>query len=165
MREIMVHSTARVDFTAVIGKGTQIWHEVQVREGAVIGEDCIIGKGVYIGVNVHIGNRCKIQNYVCLYEGVTLGNGVFIGSHCVMTNDRYPRAITYAGELKKSKDWVLETTIVEDGASIGANATILPGITIGRGSMIGAGAVVTKDTLAGVLYVGNPARPVGEAHE
>lgn len=160
----MIHPTAYVHPSATVGEGTQIWRDVQVREGAKIGKNCRLGKGVYIGVGVEIGDCCKIQNYACLFTGVVLGNGVFIGPHVCFTNDKYPRATTSDGKLRENADWVEVLTIVEDGASIGANATILPGIVIGKRSMIGAGSVVTENTCPDFLYVGNPAIPKGIAH-
>src|SRR2546430_17544877 len=148
-----VHPTAEVSPEAAIGDGTQIWHWVQVREGARIGKGCRIGKDVYIDVDVVIGDHCKIQNFAALYNGVTLADNVFIGPHVCFTNDTYPRAT--------STDWKVETTKVEDGASIGANATILCGLTIGRNSMIAAGAVVTTNVPPHALVAGVPARRIG----
>lgn len=155
---IRIHPTADVSPDAIIGEGTQIWHHVQVREGAHIGERCILGKGVYVDHHVYIGNRVKIQNYSSIYYGVTIEDGVFIGPHVVFTNDRYPRAITPEGALKGADDWVVTPTLVKEGASIGAGAVILPGVTIGRFAMVGAGAVVTRDVLDHAIVLGNPAR-------
>src|SRR5437867_4535435 len=148
-----IHSTADVSPDATIGEGSQIWHWVQVREGARIGRDCRIGKDAYIDADVGVGDRCKVQNFATIYNGVTIGNRVFIGPHVCFTNDLYPRA--------DSSDWDVTPTIVEDGASIGANATILCGIRIGRRAMVAAGAVVTKDVLPHSLVAGVPARAVG----
>ena len=158
----MIHETADVHPTAVIGEGTKVWNEAQIREGAKIGKDCVIGKGVYIGVGVVVGNRCKIQNYACLFRGVTIGDGVFIGQHVCFTNDMHPHATRLDGLLMGPDNWAVQRTTVKSGASIGANATILPGLTIWNDSVVGAGAVVTKDVHAGTTVVGNPAREVME---
>jgi len=148
-----VHPTAEVSASALLGDGTQIWHWAQVREGARIGRDCRLGKDVYVDVDVVIGDECKIQNFAALYKGVTLGDRVFIGPHACFTNDPYPRAV--------SPKWQVVSTKVDDGASIGANATILCGITIGRDAMVAAGAVVTKDVPPHALVAGVPAQVVG----
>jgi len=148
-----VHSTAEVSPTASVGDGTRVWHWAQIREGARIGRKCILGKDVYVDTGVVVGDKCKIQNFATLYRGVTLGDGVFIGPHACFTNDPYPRAV--------SPDWQIVPTTVEDGASIGANATILCGITIERNAMVAAGAVVTKDVPAHALVAGVPAKIVG----
>ena len=148
-----IHSTAEISPDAVIGLDTSIWHWAQVREGARIGERCNIGKDVYIDSAVVVGDDCKIQNFAALYRGVTIGNRVFVGPHACFTNDAYPRAV--------SPDWKIVPTKVEDGASIGANATILCGLTVGRYAMVAAGAVVTKDVPAHALVAGIPAKVVG----
>ena len=119
-----IHSTAEVSDKATLGDGTIVWHGVQIREGARLGRFCRIGKDAYIDADVVLGDRCKVQNFATIYKGVTIGNRVFIGPHVCFTNDLYPRA--------DSSDWDVTPTIVEDGASIGANATILCGIRIGR---------------------------------
>jgi acetyltransferase-like isoleucine patch superfamily enzyme len=150
----MIHESAYVE-EAEIGSGTNIWHFVHVRKGAKIGNNCNIGKGVYVDINVKIGDNCKIQNFATIYQGVEIGNDVFIGPHVCFTNDIYPRAFIWNEEK-------LERTIVNDGASIGANATILAGITIGEYAMIGAGSVVTKDVPEYSLMLGNPAKIVGK---
>ncbi|HEX9341572.1 MAG TPA: acyltransferase [Thermoplasmata archaeon] len=148
-----IHPTAEVASSASIGDGTSIWHWAQVREGASVGRGCSIGKDVYLDVDVSIGTACKIQNFATIYRGVRIGNRVFVGPHACFTNDPYPRAV--------SPDWQVVPTSVEDGASIGANATILCGITIGRNAMVAAGAVVTKDVPPHALVAGVPAKIVG----
>jgi UDP-2-acetamido-3-amino-2,3-dideoxy-glucuronate N-acetyltransferase len=153
-----VHPTADVSPRATVGRGTKIWQHCQVREGAIIGQNCILSKEVYIDANVLIGNNVKIQNGMSVYHGVTLEDGVFCGPHCVFTNDRQPRAITPDGSLKSADDWNMSETLVKVGASIGANATIVCGVTIGQWAMIGAGAVVTRDVPEFGLVYGNPAR-------
>jgi len=159
------HPTAEISRDAVIGEGTQIWHHVQVREGARIGRYCRIGKGVYVDANVTIGDHCKIQNGVSLYQGVSIGNRVFIGPHACFTNDLLPRATRpdwkLHPEAERAVEWEVQQTVVEDGASIGANATILCGLKVGTYAVVGAGAVVTKDVSPYALVVGNPARAVG----
>lgn len=155
------HHTADVSLKAKIGKKTKIWHHAHVREGAVIGMNCIISKNVYIDIKVKIGDNVKIQNNVSIYHGITIGHGVFIGPHVCFTNDKIPRAINEDGTIKKTDNWSVAKTIVKDGASIGANSTILPGITIGSFAMIGAGSVVTKNVGDFELVYGNPARVYG----
>ena len=158
---VFVHPTAEVDREALIGAGTKIWHLAYVRAGARLGEECIIGRGVFIDVNVTLGNRVKVQNYVSIYEGVTIEDGVFVGPHVVFTNDKLPRAVNPDGTLKSADDWTITRTLVREGAALGANSTIVCGVTIGRWAMIGAGAVVTHDVPDFGLVVGNPARLIG----
>jgi len=145
----MIHETAIVE-DAVIGEGTNIWHFVHVRDKAVIGKNCNIGKGVYVDTEVVIGDNCKVQNFVSIYKGVTIGNDVFVGPHVCFTNDVNPRSAIWDENR-------LVSTKICDGASLGANSTILAGITIGRYAMVGAGAVVTKDVPDFGLVYGNPA--------
>ena len=157
-RNVRIHPTADVSANAQIGPGTSIWHHAQIREEAHLGSDCVISKGVYVDAGVMIGNHVKIQNYVSVYHGVTLEDGVFCGPHCVFTNDKNPRAVNPDGSLKSADDWVMSTTLVKQGASIGANATIVCGVTIGRWAMIGSGSVVSRDVPDYGLVWGNPAR-------
>lgn len=147
-----VHPSSYVDDDVVIGKGTKIWHFCHIQGGARIGEGCSLGQNVNVSNNVIIGNGCKIQNNVSLYEGVVLENYVFCGPSCVFTNDLTPRA-----KYPKGKDGYLKT-LVKEGASIGANATIVCGTVIGKWALIGSGAVVTKDVPDHALVVGMPAR-------
>ncbi len=156
-----VHPTADVHPTAIIGEYTKIWQLVQVREGARIGAECILGRCVYVDSHVVIGSRVKIQNYASIYEGVILEDGVFVGPHVTFTNDKVPRAINPDGTLKSASDWRITATMVQTGASLGANSTIVCGITIGQWAMVGAGAVVTKDVPDYGLVVGAPARLIG----
>lgn len=160
---IKIHPTADVSPAAQIGDETRIWHEVQVREGVQIGEQCILGKGAYVDRDVRIGNRVKIQNRASIYHGVTIEDGVFVGPHVIFTNDRFPRAITPAGQLKGDADWSVSPTLVKEGASIGAGSVVLPGVTIGRFAMVGAGSVVTRDVPDYSIVFGNPARQWGYA--
>lgn len=154
----LVHPTAEVSPEANIGEGTRIWQDCHVRENAVIGCNCVLSKGVYVDAGVHIGNNVKLQNGISVYHGVTLEDGVFCGPHCVFTNDKQPRSINPDGSLKGASDWVIGETRVKMGASIGAHATIVCGVTIGRWAMIGAGSVVTRNVPDYGLVYGNPAR-------
>lgn len=158
---VRIHPTAEVSEKAAIGEGTSIWHQAQVREGAVIGRGCIIGKGAYIDAGVEIGDHVKIQNYVSVYHGVTLEKGVFVGPHVCFTNDLRPRAVNPDGSLKAANDWALSKTLVKQGAALGANATIVCGITVGAWAMIGSGSVVTRPVPDYGLVFGNPARLKG----
>ncbi len=158
-----IHPSADVSPHAQIGDGTRVWHEAQVREGARIGRECILGKGVYVDVDVVVGNRCKLENRASLFHGVTLEDGVFVGPHAVFANDRYPRAVTPGGDLKTDADWNVEPVLVRRGASVGAAAVVLTGVTIGPWAMVAAGAVVTASVPAHAVVRGNPARIAGWA--
>lgn len=153
-KSFFVHESCYVDADVNIGKGTKIWHFSHILEGSEIGEDCILGQNVAIGPNVKIGDKCKIQNNVSLFNGVTLEEEVFCGPSCVFTNVYNPRAFV---ERKKE----FKKTLVGRGATIGANATIVCGITIGRYTMIGAGSVVKHDIPDFAVVVGVPARQIG----
>lgn len=160
-KEVFIHPAAEVSPDALIGAGTRIWGQAQVREGAIIGQRCNIGKGVYIDAHARVGSNVKIQNYVSIFDGVTLEDGVFVGPHVCFTNDLFPRAITRDGTLKGASDWTITPTLVKYGASLGAGAVIRCGVTIGAFALVGAGAVVTRDVPAHALVLGNPARPRG----
>lgn len=150
------HESAYIDDNVEIGKGTKIWHFSHVQSGAKIGENCVLGQNVNVGNNVTIGNFVKIQNNVSVYEGVTLEDYVFCGPSMVFTNILDPRSkYPQVG----SKFYV--KTLVREGASLGANCTIICGHTVGRFSFIGAGTVVTKDVPDYALVVGNPGKIVG----
>jgi acetyltransferase-like isoleucine patch superfamily enzyme len=157
MSKIFIHSSANVSADSEIGAGSKIWINVQIRENAKIGCNCIISKDVYIDYGVIIGNDCKIQNSVSVYNGVTIEDRVFVGPNVSFTNDKVPRAF--------NADWKITPTLVKEGASIGANATIVCGITIGEYAMVAAGAVVTKDVAPFALVVGNPARQIATVDE
>jgi UDP-2-acetamido-3-amino-2,3-dideoxy-glucuronate N-acetyltransferase len=151
---VRIHESAYVDDGATIGEGTAIWHFSHVLSGVAIGQGCSIGQNVMIGPKVAVGDNCKIQNNVSLYEGVTLEDDVFCGPSCVFTNVVNPRAfVSRKAEFKQ--------TLVRRGATIGANATVVCGVSIGRYAFIGAGAVVTADVPDHALMVGVPARRVG----
>ncbi len=145
----MIHPLSDVKSTN-IGLNTKIWQFCVVFPGAVIGEGCNICANVIIENEVRIGNNVTVKSGVQLWDGVTLEDNVFVGPNVTFTNDRYPRS--------KNPDWKQESIVVKKGATIGANATILPGVTVGENAMIGAGSVVTKDIPANELWVGNPAK-------
>lgn len=150
---IFIHQTAEVSDKANIGDGTKIWNLAQVRENCIIGNDCIISKNVYIDTKVVLGNRVKVQNNVNVYNGVTVEDDVFLGPSMTFTNDLYPRAF--------NENWEITNTLVKKGASIGANSTIICGVTIGKYATVGSGSVVTKDVPSHALVVGNPAKQIG----
>lgn len=158
---IYIHATAEVSSEAIIGEGTRIWHQAQIRPGAHIGRECIIGKGVYIDFNVVVGDRCKLQNGVFVYHGATLEEGVFLGPGVMLLNDKNPRAITPDGALKTEADWQVSPTHIDYGAGIGGGAIILPGVSVGRWAIVGSGAVVTRSVPDYGLVYGNPARLAG----
>ena len=145
-----VHKTAIVSENSLIGNGTKIWVNVQIRENVKIGSNCILSKDVYVDQNVNIGNNCKIQNGVSIYQGVSIMDDVFIGPEVSFTNDKVPRAF--------NKEWKILPTLIKKGVSIGANSTILCGITLGEYAMVAAGSIVTKDVEPFTLVVGSPAK-------
>lgn len=149
-----VHESAYVDDPVAIGEGTRVWHFVHILKGCRIGRRCSIGQNVMIGPDVSVGDDCKIQNNVSLFAGVELEDGVFCGPSCVFTNVNNPRA-----EIERKSEF--RKTLVRRGATIGANATIVCGHTIGAWSFIAAGAVVTSDVHAFALMAGVPARRIG----
>jgi UDP-2-acetamido-3-amino-2,3-dideoxy-glucuronate N-acetyltransferase len=153
-----IHPTSHVSPSAEIGDGSSIWLHCQIREHARIGRNCILGKGVYVDSEVTIGDNVKVQNYSSIYQGVTIEDGVFVGPHVCFTNDRIPRAINPDGVLKSAHDWTVTPTLIRTGASLGANSTIVCGVTIGEWAMVGAGSTVTHDIPAHGLAWGNPAR-------
>lgn len=146
-----VHPTAIIDSNVEIGDGTKIWAYAHIMSGAKMGKNCVIGEGVHIGNNVTLGDSVKIQNHSLVYEGVTIEDEVFLGPNTVTTNDYEPTA---------TGDWShrFRKTLFKRGCSVGANSTIVCGVTIGEGALIGAGSVVTKDVERETVVVGNPAR-------
>ena len=158
---VRVHPSADVATDAVVGAGSTIWHLAQVREGARIGQDCSVGRGAYVGPGVELGPGCKLQNYALVYEPAILAGGVFVGPAAVLTNDRYPRAVTPQGEPKGAQDWSPVGVTVHFGAAIGARAVCIAPVTIGRWALVAAGSVVTRNVPAFALVAGNPASQVG----
>jgi acetyltransferase-like isoleucine patch superfamily enzyme len=159
--DVFIHPTAQVESGAAVGAGTRVWSNVQIRSGAVIGRNCIFGRNSFVDVDVVVGDNVKVQNNASLFEGVTLEDGVFIGPHVVFTNDKVPRAVNPDGTLKSADDWTLGSTIVHEGAALGAGTIVVTGVSIGRWAMIGSGTVVTKSVPDHALLVGNPGRIVG----
>jgi acetyltransferase-like isoleucine patch superfamily enzyme len=153
----VIHPTAVVEEGALVGANTRVWHYAHVRNGASVGDNCTLGHSVYVDIGARVGNNCKLENRVSIFRGVTLEDGVFVGPHVTFTNDKYPRAIRADGSLVAAEDWSPAETVVKYGASIGAGAVVLPGLSIGRWAMIAAGAVVTRDVPDHGLVVGNPA--------
>lgn len=151
--DVRVHETAIVEDGAQLGRGTSVWHHAHVRSGATVGEGCVLGKNVYVDEHVVIGARCKLQNNVSVYHGVTIGDDVFVGPSATFTNDLVPRAFNAA--------WAITPTLVRDGASIGANATIVCGTVLGEYCMVAAGATVVRDVAPHQLVGGTPARHLG----
>lgn len=150
--DIFVHETAVVDDGAVVGRGTRIWHFCHVMDGAKVGEDCVLGQNVFVANGAVVGDRVRIQNNVSVYQGCLIEDDAFLGPSCVLTNVSNPRA-----EVDRKREF--EPTVVRKGATIGANATLVCGVTVGRYAMVGAGAVVTRDVEDHHLVVGVPARP------
>jgi UDP-2-acetamido-3-amino-2,3-dideoxy-glucuronate N-acetyltransferase len=151
---VRIHESAYIDAPVTIGEGTAIWHFCHVLGDVTIGRRCSLGQNVVVGPRVTIGDDCKIQNNVSVYEGVTLENGVFCGPSCVFTNVVNPRSTV----SRKSE---FKPTLVKQGASIGANATVVCGHTVGAYAFIAAGAVVTRDVPDHALMAGVPARRIG----
>jgi UDP-2-acetamido-3-amino-2,3-dideoxy-glucuronate N-acetyltransferase len=156
-KDYFVHETSIIDEPVIIGNKTKVWHFSHIQSGAIIGKDCSLGQNVNIGNNVKIGNYVKIQNNVSIYEGVELEDFVFCGPSMVFTNVKLPRS-----EFPQRGSSHYLKTLVKRSASIGANATIVCGVTIGEYAMVGSGSVVTRDVPSFHLVVGNPARIVSK---
>lgn len=153
-KNYFVHESSYVDDNVQIGEGTKIWHFCHVQKGAVIGKNCSLGQNVNVGNNVHIGNGVRIQNNVSVYEGVEIEDNVFCGPSCVFTNVTTPRAhFPVHGVYAK--------TVIKEGASLGANCTVVCGHNVGKSALIAAGAVVTKDVPDYALMAGVPAKRIG----
>lgn len=156
-----VASTSSVDPSARLAEGVIIWDLSQVREGVSVGAGTIIGRNVYVDREVSIGSNCKIQNNALLYWPATISDGVFIGPGVVLTNDPHPRAINPDGTPKGAADWEPAGVTIHAGATVGAGAVVLGGVSIGHWALVGAGAVVTRDVAPHALVVGNPAHQIG----
>lgn len=156
-----VHASADLEDGVSVGAGSAIWQRAQVRTGASIGSECVIGRDAFIDAGVQIGDRVKIQNGALVYHGVTVADGVFIGPGAILTNDRYPRAITADGELARAGDWEVVPIRLERGSSIGAGAIVVAGCDVGPFAMVGAGAVVTRTVPGHALVAGSPAKRIG----
>ncbi len=154
MKDVTIHESACIDPPVTIGSGTKVWHFCHISSGAVIGESCVFGQNVFIANNVKIGSRVKVQNNVSIYTGCELEDEVFLGPSCVLTNVTNPRS-------QVNRHSLYEKTLFKRGSTIGANATIVCGITIGRYAFIGAGSVVTKDVPDYALMLGSPAKQKG----
>lgn len=154
MNNVTIHSTAVVDEGAKIGEGSRVWHWVHVSSGAQIGQGVSLGQNVFVGNKVSIGDNCKIQNNVSVYDNVHLEEGVFCGPSMVFTNVYNPRSL-----IERKSEY--RDTLIKKGATLGANCTIICGVTVGEYAFIGAGAVINKDVKAYALMVGVPARHIG----
>jgi UDP-2-acetamido-3-amino-2,3-dideoxy-glucuronate N-acetyltransferase len=156
-----VHATADLEADVSIGPRTSVWNRAQLRTGSRVGADCVVGRDVFIDEGVVLGDRVKVQNAALVYHGVTVENGVFIGPNAILTNDRYPRAVTSTGELASAADWEVGPITLREGSSIGAGAIVIAGTDVGRFGMVGAGSVVTRNVPDHALVAGNPARRLG----
>ncbi len=159
--ETYIHPSALVE-TDEIGTGTRVWAYSHLMQGAVVGQDCNIGEHCFIETGAQVGNRVTIKNGNMLWEGVVIEDGAFIGPNVFFTNDRYPRSprLEQAARRYRDRNWLV-TTVVKQGASLGAGAVIVPGVTIGEYAMVGAGSIVTRDVPPYALVIGNPARGRG----
>ncbi len=156
-----VHASADLEADVSVGPRTSIWHRAQVRVGAQIGAECVIGRDAFIDEGVQLGDRVKVQNGALIYHGVTVESGAFIGPGAILTNDRYPRAITATGDLARAEDWTVSPIRIGTGASVGAGAIVVAGVDVGSFALVGAGAVVTRTVPNYALVAGNPARRIG----
>ncbi len=156
-----IHPTADLEAEVTVGPRTSIWHRAQVRVGARIGAECVIGRDAFIDEGVTLGDRVKVQNLALVYHGVTVEDGVFIGPNAILTNDRFPRAITADGLLARADDWTVSPITLRHGCSIGAGAVVVAGIDVGRFATVGAGSVVTRAVPDHALVAGSPARRIG----
>ncbi|MFZ2058762.1 MAG: acyltransferase [Acidimicrobiales bacterium] len=162
---VTISPLAEVEEGATIAEGSVVWQFTKIRAGSSVGKRCRIGGGVYVGAGVAIGDDCKVENTAQLFEGARVGSGVFIGPGALLLNDNYPRAVSPCGALKQAEDWTVEGVTVDDGASLGGGAVVLPGRHIGRFALVGAGAVVSTSVPPYALVIGNPARRVGTVCE
>jgi UDP-2-acetamido-3-amino-2,3-dideoxy-glucuronate N-acetyltransferase len=160
MKPTGISALANVEYGAKIGDGSRVWDHTHIRKNAIVGDNCTIGENVYVGPGVLIGENSKIQNGTLIYEPAKLGRGVFLGPGVILTNDKYPRAISPDGALKTTADWEAVGVEIGDGASVGAGAVCIAPVSIGNWSMIAAGSIVVADVPAYALVVGNPARQI-----
>jgi UDP-2-acetamido-3-amino-2,3-dideoxy-glucuronate N-acetyltransferase len=156
-----IHASADIEADVSVGPRSSVWNRAALHNGASIGAECIIGRDAFIDEGVVLGNRVKVQNGALVYHGVTVGDGVFIGPGAILTNDRFPRAVTATGELARGDDWAVSPIHLGDGCSIGAGAVVVAGTTIGRFATVGAGSIVTRNVPDHGLVAGNPARRIG----
>lgn len=156
-----LEKSSQIDFSAIIGAGTRIWHNTQVCAEVRIGDNCIVGRNVYIGPGVQIGNNCKIQNNALIYEPARIADGVFIGPAVTLTNDQYPRAVNPDLTLKSKSDWNRVGVSIGTGASIGAGAICIAPVEVGAWALVAAGAVVIEDVPKYALVAGSPAKQKG----
>lgn len=161
MKGVFVDPSAVVSESARLGEGCKVWGLAHIRERVTLGANCIVGRGAYIGADVQLGENCKVQNSALIYEPAVVADGVFIGPGVILTNDQFPRAVTFEGELKRADHWVPVGVTVRQGASLGAGAICVAPVTIGEWAMVGAGSTVTKDVAAHSIVLGSPARHVG----
>ncbi len=154
--KFIAHEKALVHPKAIVGEGTRVWAFANILEGAVVGSDCNICDHCFIEGGAVIGNHVTLKNGAAVFNGVTLEDDVFVGANTAFINDRYPRS-------NRTDAWVLEKTLVKKGATLGANSTVMCGVTIGEYAVVGAGSVVIKDVPAHSIVVGNPAKVVGRA--
>ncbi len=153
------HKTAEIEKGANIGQGTKIWNNCQIKKNATIGENCVVGHNCFISSKAVMGKGCKLQSNIDVWDEVTLEDYIFVGPSVVFTNDLNPRAKYPKSKYPKYGEWI--PTLVKEGATLGANATIICGINIGKWAMVGAGSVVTKDVSDYAIVVGSPAKNIG----
>lgn len=156
-----IHPTADLENGVAVGPRSSVWHRAQLRTGSRVGADCVIGRDAFIDEGVSLGDRVKVQNAALVYHGVTVQDAVFIGPNAILTNDRFPRAVTASGDLARAQDWTVTPITLHEGCSIGAGAVVVAGCDVGRYATVGAGAVVTRSVPDHALVVGNPARRLG----